>query len=85
MSEDDLWKVSSFAGTFTLVEHAIQVIAENPFNDGELEALGQYSKDRRMKLVARLMDLVEGLRESLRDLDAVVIAQASGLHEVKTS
>jgi hypothetical protein len=85
MNGEDLWEVSSFAGTFTLVEHAIQILAENPFHDAEVAALGHFDKDRRMKLVARLMDLTEGLRERLRDLDAVVISLTADLHEAKTT
>lgn len=86
MKEGDveLWKVSSFAGTFTLIEHAIQMLAENPFNDDEIGAVKQYSKDRQMKLAARLIDLTEGLREALRELDAVVIGLTVDLHGVET-
>lgn len=66
---DELWALSSFAGTFTMIEHAIQMLQENEFNDAEIRSFLHYEPQTRMRLRLRLIELFESLRESLVALD----------------
>lgn len=84
-TDDQLWLLSSFAGTFTLIEHAIQILGENPLHETEIQAMRLLSTDRQMRLTGRLMDLAEQLRSSLEQLDLQVLELTSGLHEVTES
>jgi hypothetical protein len=81
LTEEVAWKLASFSGTFCLVEHAIQMLADNDFNEHELAAMKKsFGKDRQVKLTARLMDLAEQLREVQAHLDLVVHELEFGLH-----
>lgn len=78
----DAWTLASFSATFTLVEHAIQLLGDNPFHQTELDAMrAGFDQDKRMRLTARLMDLAEQLREHQAHLDLVVHELEHGLHQ----
>lgn len=64
-----LWAMSSFAGTFTMIEHAVLMLDENQFDDREIKAFGLYPQHTQFRLRARLLELFEALREAVVAFD----------------
>lgn len=73
MTREDVVNLMSLAATFTVHEDAIQNLESAPFDDVELDALALLDEDHRMRLVARLVEIAEVLREASRELDGRVL------------
>ena len=70
---DQAMALISLGGAFTLIEDAIQNLDSMQLDDDEIACLRLMPEDYRMKVTARLLELVESLRESLRELDGRAI------------
>lgn len=68
-----LTNLLAMSATFTLVEDAAQSLDEVGFDDDEVAVLIGLPEELRLHLTARLAHMTESVRESLRDLDAVVL------------
>lgn len=72
ITEDQARAIASLGGTFSLIEDAIQNLAEMELEDDEVDALLCMPTDWRIGVTGRLIELTESLRESLRELDGRV-------------
>lgn len=73
MTREDVVNLMSLAATFTVTEDAIQNLESVPFDDVEIDALALLDEDHRMRLIARLVEIAETLREVSRELDGRVL------------
>lgn len=73
MTDEQAWKLASFSAGYSIFESAVQDIEDNILDLEELAALNYFAPERKMRLVARYIELAETLRESLREVDANVL------------
>jgi hypothetical protein len=73
VTEEQIIDLLSLSATFTIVEDAVQNLAQMTFDDEEIAVFDVLPETLRMKITLRLVDLAEQLREILRELDGRVL------------
>lgn len=73
ITDDQLADLLAFGAEFTLIEDAVQNLELITLGDDEVAAFLLMPATFRMQMTARLVELAESMRESLRELDGRVL------------
>lgn len=78
LTREEQVELLALGTVITLIEDGAQNLEAGEFDDTEIELLLVLKDDVRMTLTARLIELAESVRESLRTLDGRVLQLTSG-------
>lgn len=78
VTPDQLANLASLAGTVTLIEDAAQTLDDMVLEDQQVDAFEIMPTEWRIRIVARLAEMAELIREALRELDGRVFQLTAG-------
>lgn len=78
LTREEQVELLALGTVITLIEDGTQNLEAGEFDDEEIVMLLSLKDDVRMTLIARLIELAESVRESLRTLDGRLLQLTSG-------